>query len=108
METLPWTGIHIPKLEQPVDVNGDGERLFHRRWSRRPRVYKNIASASTRTTWASMPNAAGGCDAVYKTGGRPLLVSQTAASALYPIPPGDPGLPKCGYTILAESEWNNE
>ena len=24
METLPWTGIHIPGLEQPVDVNGDG------------------------------------------------------------------------------------
>ena len=24
METLPWSGIHIPGLEQPVDVNGDG------------------------------------------------------------------------------------
>ena len=46
METLRWSGIHIPGLEQPVDVNGDGVNDYYfteGEVASAPAAYKNIA-----------------------------------------------------------------
>ena len=73
METLPWSGIHIPGLEQPVDVNGDGVNDYYfteGEVASAPAAYKNIAVRVNQDGVGlyAEANPVSGYDLVYKTG----------------------------------------
>lgn len=89
IKTLPWTGIHIPALDTPVDVNGDGEYDYYFSEAAASGTYKNITvpvnqDATKDGLWA-VANPAGGYDLEYR------VVDQRAwydddRQYLYPVP----------------------
>lgn len=72
-ETLPWTGIHIPSLDAPLDLNGDGVNDCYfslKPTSQAPSLYKSIyvqilAEDSLEQGLKAHPNSNGGYDLEY-------------------------------------------
>lgn len=88
-EDLPWTGIHIPALDTPIDINADGANDYYFSYSP---VDGNSAS---KDIWIQLgteadglwveQNANGGYDLVHKTvGGRKWY--DDGRQYLYPVP----------------------
>ena len=91
METLPWSGIHIPGLEQPVDVNGDGVNDYYfteGEVASAPAAYKNIAVRVNQDGVGlyAEANPVSGYDLVYKTGAGDRYWYPDGRQYLYPIP----------------------
>lgn len=89
IKTLPWTGIHIPALDTPVDVNGDGEYDYYFSEAAASGTYKNITvpvnQDPTKDGLWAVANPAGGYDLEYR------VVDQRAwydddRQYLYPVP----------------------
>ena len=114
METLPWTGIHIPGLEQPVDVNGDGVNDYYfteGEVASAPAAYKNIAVRVNQDGVGlyAEANAVAGYDLVYKTGAGDRYWYPDGRQYLYPIPAKViRDYRNAGYTISQNPEWDNE
>ena len=101
METLRWSGIHIPGLEQPVDVNGDGVNDYYFTEGEvvsAPAAYKNIAVRVNQDGVSRVGLRSGLQDRC----GRPLLVSRRAPVPLSDSRQGDPRLQERGLYDLAE------
>mgnify|MGYP001112983071 CR=1 FL=1 len=114
METLPWSGIHIPGLEQPVDVNGDGVNDYYfteGEVASAPAAYKNIAVRVNQDGVGlyAEANAVSGYDLVYKTGAGDRYWYPDGRQYLYPIPAKViRDYRNAGYTISQNPEWDNE
>ena len=112
MQTLPWTGIHFPALDAPVDANGDGTDDYYfteNESASVPAAYRNIAirvNVDNLGLYAE-PNPAGGYDLIYKpeTGGRHWY--SDGRQYLYPIPAKViRDYANAGYTISQNPNWN--
>ena len=114
METLPWSGIHIPGLEQPVDVNGDGVNDYYfteGEVASAPAAYKNIAVRVNQDGVGlyAEANPVSGYDLVYKTGAGDRYWYPDGRQYLYPIPAKViRDYRNAGYTISQNPEWDNE
>ena len=114
METLPWSGIHIPGLEQPVDVNGDGVNDYYFTEGEvvsAPAAYKNIAVRVNQDGVGlyAEANPVSGYDLVYKTGAGDRYWYPDGRQYLYPIPAKViRDYRNAGYTISQNPEWDNE
>ena len=114
METLPWSGIHIPGLEQPVDVNGDGVDDYYfteGEVTAAPAAYKNIAVRVNQDGVGlyAEANPVSGYDLVYKTGAGDRYWYPDGRQYLYPIPAKViRDYRNAGYTISQNPEWDNE
>ena len=114
METLRWSGIHIPGLEQPVDVNGDGVNDYYfteGEVASAPAAYKNIAVRVNQDGVGlyAEANPVSGYDLVYKTGAGDRYWYPDGRQYLYPIPAKViRDYRNAGYTISQNPEWDNE
>lgn len=114
IETLPWTGIHIPALEQPVDVNGDGVNDYYfteGEAASAPAAYRNIAIRVNQdgVGLCAEANPASGYDLVYKTPAGDRYWYPDGRQYLYPIPAKViRDYRNAGYTISQNPEWDNE
>ena len=114
METLRWSGIHIPGLEQPVDVNGDGVNDYYFTEGEvvsAPAAYKNIAVRVNQDGVGlyAEANPVSGYDLVYKTGAGDRYWYPDGRQYLYPIPAKViRDYRNAGYTISQNPEWDNE
>ena len=114
METLPWSGIHIPGLEQPVDVNGDGVDDYYfteGEVTAAPAAYRNIAIRVNQDGVGlyAEANAVAGYDLVYKTGAGDRYWYPDGRQYLYPIPAKViRDYKNAGYTISQNPYWDNE
>ena len=114
METLPWSGIHIPGLEQPVDVNGDGvddDYFTEGEVTAAPAAYRNIAIRVNQDGVGlyAEANAVAGYDLVYKTGAGDRYWYPDGRQYLYPIPAKViRDYKNAGYTISQNPYWDNE
>ena len=87
--TLPWTGIHIPGLDVPVDINGDGTYDYFFSETNLAGEYKNITVPVNQDPtkdgiWA-VANPAGGYDLEYRVVGQRTWYSNDR-QYLYPVP----------------------
>ena len=93
-EDLPWTGIHIPAIDAPVDVRGKGrDELYftEKPASQVPSAYKDIyvqifPENSTEQGLRAIPNPAGGFDLEYRLA-VPRIWHDDDRQYLYPVPP---------------------
>ena len=114
METLRWSGIHIPGWEQPVDVNGDGVNDYYFTEGEvvsAPAAYKNIAVRVNQDGVGlyAEANPVSGYDLVYKTGAGDRYWYPDGRQYLYPIPAKViRDYRNAGYTISQNPEWDNE
>ena len=94
MRSLPWTGIHIPALDVPVDVRGLGrdELYFSMQpLSKVPAEYKDIyveihSEDSKSQGLRAIPNPAGGFDLEYRLA-VPRIWHDDDRQYLDPVPP---------------------
>jgi hypothetical protein bacD2_20761 len=114
MQTLPWTGIHIAGLEQPIDVNGDGVNDYfftEGEVSAVPAAYKNIAIQVNQDgvgIYAEV-NAVSGYDLVYKVGAGDRYWYADGRQYLYPVPAKViRDYKNAGYTISQNAHWGEE
>lgn len=113
IEDLPWTGIHIPALDQPIDVRGKGrEELYftEKPLSEVPAAYKDIyvqiyPETSTEQGLRVIPNPAGGYDLEYKMA-VPRIWHDDDRQYLYPVPPQIiRDYAARGYTLSQNPGW---
>ena len=94
IEDLPWTGIHIPALDTPVDVRGKGrdELYFSEKpLAQIPAAYKDIyvqilPEDSSTQGLRAIPNPAGGFDLEYRLA-VPRIWHDDDRQYLDPVPP---------------------
>lgn len=108
-EDLPWTGIHIPALDTPIDVNGDGVNDYY--FSNSPVDSKS----DSKDIWIQLgteadglwvdTNSKGGYDLVHRTvGGRRWY--EDGRQYLYPVPAKViRDYTAEGYTISQNANW---
>jgi hypothetical protein len=89
IKTLPWTGIHIPALDTPIDVNGDGAYDYYFSEKAAEGTYKNITvpvnvDATKDGLWA-VANPAGGYDLEYRVVDQRVWY-ENDRQYLYPVP----------------------
>ena len=108
-EDLPWTGIHIPAMDTPIDINNDGTNDYYFSTSK---VDNNSAHKNIWITVDDEPdglwivkNAKGGFDLEHKTvGGRKWYDDDR--QYLYPIPAKVVrDYAAEGYTITQNPRW---
>lgn len=108
-EDLPWTGIHIPAMDTPIDINNDGTNDYY--FSNSPvdnnSANKNIwiqVGTEADGLWIEA-NEKGGFDLVHKTvGGRRWY--EDDRQYLYPIPAKViRDYAAEGYTISQNAKW---
>jgi hypothetical protein len=87
--TLPWTGIHIPALDTPVDINGDGTYDYYFSEAPAAGTYKNITvpvnQDATKDGLWTVANPAGGYDLEYRVVGQRTWY-ENDRQYLYPVP----------------------
>ena len=94
IEDLPWTGIHIQALDEPVDVRGKGrDELYfsEKNVNAIPAAYKDIyvqvlPEGSTGQGLRAIPNPAGGFDLRYDLA-VPRIWHDDDRQYLEPVPP---------------------
>ena len=110
IENLPWTGIHIPALETPVDINGDGTNDYY--FSTLP---TSSATKEYADIWVTVNDSADGLWAVANPSGGYDLEHQTVnirkwydddRQYLYPIPAKIiRDYKAAGYTMSQNPNW---
>lgn len=109
IETLPWTGIHVPALDTPIDINGDGNYDYY--FSEQPAAgtYKNITvpvnqDPSKDGLW-TVANPAGGYDLEYRVVGQRKWYNDDR-QYLYPVPAKViRDYAAQGYTLSQNPNW---
>ena len=89
IQTLPWTGIHIPALDTPIDINGDGTFDYYFSEAPAAGTYKNITvpvnQDATKDGLWTVANPAGGYDLEYRVVGQRTWY-ENDRQYLYPVP----------------------
>lgn len=112
IETLPWTGIHIPALDTPIDINGDGTVDYY--FTKTPKSqavdpYKNVwipvdQDPAQDGIWA-VPNPAGGYDLEFRVVDQRCWYDDDR-QYLYPIPAKViRDYEAEGYTLSQNKNW---